>query len=400
MPVYQYVALDKGKNSVSGVIDADSRNDAVRKLRSMELFPTKIEVGKQQTPSGGLFDRIKAQEISVFTRNLATMTSAGFPVVEALGSISEQVEHLLMREIVVQIREKVREGSPLSEALAQFPELFSAMFISMLKAGEKSGKLEDILNQLADYLDKKEALKNKIVTALAYPVLMTMVGFAIVAFLLIYIIPQLTVLFVQSNKQLPWPTRLLLGTSDFMVAYWWGVLAVLAGIYAGFQKWASTETGAYRFDGIKLRMPVFGDLFRKVAISRFVRTLGILLKSGVPILQAMDIVRNVVGNLVIAESLDKTRKEVSQGANLATPLRQSGLFPPMVIDMISAGQKSGQLENMLMKLADDYDREVENTIAMLTSLLEPVIIMCMGLTVGFIVLAVLLPIYEMNKVAV
>ncbi|MBI4871116.1 MAG: type II secretion system inner membrane protein GspF [Candidatus Riflebacteria bacterium] len=400
MPVYQYEALDRAGKTAGGVIDADAEDDARRKLRAMGLYPTRVKVGTRSGPAGGLFDRITQKEISVFTRNLATLTSAGFPVVEALSSISEQIEHLMMREVVVQIREKVREGSSLSDSLEMFPELFSGMFVSMVHAGEKSGRLEEILFQLADYLDKKESLKNQVLTALAYPILMTLVGLAIVAFLLVYIVPQLTVLFTQSNRDLPLPTTLLLGTSDFLGRWWLGLLAIALVCYWGFQRWASTDTGGYRFDGFKLRMPVFGMLFRKIAISRFVRTLGILLQSGVPILQALDIVRNVVSNAVIAESLDETRKSISHGSNLATPLRQSGLFPPIVIDMIAAGQKSGQLEKMLMRLADDYDREVEGTIQMLTSLLEPVIIICMGFTVGFIVLAVLLPIYELNKQAV
>lgn len=400
MPVYQYEALDRSGKTVSGVIDADAEDDARRKLRGMSLYPTRIAVGTHSSPSGGLFDRITAKEVSVFTRNLATLSSAGFPVIEALTSIADQIEHMMMREVVIQIREKVREGSPLSEALAMFPELFSSMFVSMVQAGERSGRLEDILFQLSDYLDKKEALKNQVLVALAYPILMTLVGVAIVTFLLVYIVPQLTVLFTQSKADLPLPTRLLLGTSDAAGDYWWLGLAALVLAWLAFDRWSRTDSGGYTYDSLKLRMPVFGTLVRKIAISRFVRTLGILLQSGVPILQALDIVRNVVANAVIAESLDQTRKSVSQGSNLATPLRQSGLFPAIVIDMISAGQKSGQLEKMLMKLAEDYDREVEGTIEMLTALLEPVIIICMGLTVGFIVLAVLLPIYELNKQAV
>ncbi|MBI3892647.1 MAG: type II secretion system F family protein, partial [Candidatus Wallbacteria bacterium] len=369
-------------------------------LRAMGLYPTELTAGDRSSPSAGLFDRIAAKEISVFTRNLATLTAAGFPMIEALSSIGESIDHMMMREVVIQVREKVREGSPLSSALALFPELFSAMFVSTVKAGEKSGKLEDILFQLADYLDKRETLKGKILTALAYPVLMTMVGTAIVTFLLVYIVPQLTVLFTQANRALPLPTTILLGTSDFLAGYWWLVLGVLFGAYAAFSRWTRTESGTRSFDAFKLKMPVFGTLFNKLAISRFVRTLGILLQSGVPILQALEIVQNVVVNVVIAEALEQTRKSVSQGASLATPLRQSGLFPSMVLDMITAGQKSGQLEKMLMRLADDYDREVESTIEMLTSLLEPVIIVMMGFTVGFIVLAVLLPIYELNKTGV
>ena len=400
MPVYQYEALDRSGKTVSGIIDADAEDDARRKLRGMALYPTRIAVGAHTSPAGGLFDRITAKEVSVFTRNLATLSSAGFPVIEALTSISDQIEHLMMREVVVQIREKVREGSPLSEALAMFPELFGSMFVSMVQAGERSGRLEDILFQLSDYLDKKEALKNRVLVALAYPILMTLVGAAIVTFLLVYIVPQLTVLFTQSKRDLPLPTRMLLGTSDALGQYWWAVLGVLVLAWFAFDRWSRTDSGGYTYDNIKLKMPVFGTLVRKIAISRFVRTLGILLQSGVPILQALDIVRNVVANAVIAESLEQTRKSVSQGSNLATPLRQSALFPAIVIDMISAGQKSGQLEKMLLKLAEDYDREVEGTIEMLTALLEPVIIIFMGLTVGFIVLAVLLPIYELNKQAV
>ncbi len=400
MPVYQYEALDRSGKTVSGIIDADAEDDARRKLRGMALYPTRIAVGARTSPAGGLFDRITAKEVSVFTRNLATLSSAGFPVIEALTSISDQIEHLMMREVVVQIREKVREGSPLSEALAMFPELFGSMFVSMVQAGERSGRLEEILFQLSDYLDKKEALKNQVLVALAYPILMTLMGTAIVTFLLVYIVPQLTVLFTQSKRDLPLPTRMLLGTSDALGQYWWAVLGVLVLAWFAFDRWSRSDSGGHTYDSIKLKMPVFGTLVRKIAISRFVRTLGILLQSGVPILQALDIVRNVVANAVIAESLEQTRKSVSQGSNLATPLRQSALFPAIVIDMISAGQKSGQLEKMLLKLAEDYDREVEGTIEMLTALLEPVIIICMGLTVGFIVLAVLLPIYELNKQAV
>ncbi|MBI4866288.1 MAG: type II secretion system inner membrane protein GspF [Candidatus Wallbacteria bacterium] len=400
MPVYQYKALDRTGKPASGVIDADAEDDARKKLRGMGLYPTELSAGSRSSPSAGLFDRISAKEIAIFTRNLATLTAAGFPMIEALSSIGESIDHMMMREVVIQVREKVREGSPLSGALGLFPEMFSAMFVSTVKAGEKSGKLEDILFQLADYLDKREALKGKIITALAYPVLMTLVGAAIVAFLLVYIVPQLTILFTSANKELPLPTTLLLGTSDFLAGYWWAVLTAFVAAYAAFVRWARTESGTRTWDGFKLAMPVFGTLFNKIAISRFVRTLGILLQSGVPILQALEIVQNVVVNVVIAEALEQTRKSVSQGASLAQPLRQSGLFPSMVLDMISAGQKSGQLERMLLRLADDYDREVESTIEMLTSLLEPVIIVAMGFTVGFIVLAVLLPIYELNKTAV
>jgi general secretion pathway protein F len=333
----------------------------------------------------------------MMTRQLATLIGAGFPLVSALDALVPQTKSHGFKKILAQIKNLIVEGNSFAQALSKYPGAFSPLYVNMVRAGETSGTLEIVLERLADITEKQQALMNRIQTALAYPIFMMVIGTVVLLVLMIYIVPSITSIFADMDQVLPTPTRILIFLSDFFKSYWWSVLVVFVAIGVFFNRAKKTTKGRYWIDKTTLLLPGMGILAKKLAVARFARTLGSLLENGVSMLVAMDIVKNIAGNILIADSVETAAIEVGNGQGLGAALSGSGIFPQLSIQMIQVGEQSGQLENMLTKIADVYDNEVETSILRLTSYLEPVMILVMGSIVGFIVLSICLPIFEMNQ---
>jgi general secretion pathway protein F len=405
MPVFEYIAIDRSGKSRKGIIDADSARTARQKLRSDGIYPTRLEETHadeiSETPSRLQFklplQRVRRAELVSTTRQLATLLSAGLPLVSALSGVLEQVKRPALRKVLSQVRERVKEGMSLANALMEHPAVFPSVYTAMINAGETSGTLELVVERLADFGEQQLALQRKIRSTLAYPLLMLIVGVGVVVFLMAYVIPRVTQIFVDMKQELPLPTTVLIGVSGLFQKYWpFALLAVIGFIFAA-RYYVSTDAGRRRYDRMLLKLPVVGVIVEKVAIARITRTLGTLLHNGVPLLNAMEIVRSLVGNVVLRQALEEARQEISEGASITTPLARGGVFPPSVIQMISVGEQSGNLEGMLFKVADTFDSEVETSVTTFTSLLGPFMILFLAFFVGFVVLAVLLPIFEMSQ---
>lgn len=405
MPVYEYTALDAGGKKHRGIIDADSRAAARQKIRAGGHYPVTIEESsarpsKAKARSISLFGeggRVKQQEIHVVTRQLATLLGAGIPLVPALDGLIEQVENPTMKKIIAQIKETVNEGNSLTSALGDHPRLFSTIYVNMVRAGEASGSLAVVLERLAEFGENQEAMKARVRAALMYPIFMAVVGSLVLFGLVTFIVPNITKVFDEMEQALPLPTVLLIGASDFFRSFWWLVLLAIAGSALLFNQVVKTPRGREVYDRLKLRLPLFGPLNLRIASARFGRTLGSLLQSGVPLLSSLQIVRNIVNNVLLAEIIDQAAEDIGKGRNLSQSLRQSKYFPPMLVQMISVGEQSGALEKMLGKAAEAYEREVESKVMALTSMIEPIMILAMGGVVSFIVISILLPIFEMNQ---
>jgi general secretion pathway protein F len=390
MPVYEYKALDKSGKTISGIMDADSSQEARVKLREREVFITELHETatiqeKKKTTSITLFSRIRPIEISMMVRQLSTLLNAGIPLIEALSAIIDQLENKGLKKIISQVRESVREGRSLADALSPHTRAFTSLMVNMIRSGENSGSLEIVLLRLADFLEQQINTKQKIQSALVYPVVTITIAIVILIFLLIKVVPSVTDIFADMGQSLPLPTAVLIALSDFIKTYWLLFILLFVSGFFGIKAYIKTPKGSIHYDRLKLKMPLFGSLFRKIAISRFSRTLGTLLKNGVPLLNSLDIVRNVVGN------------KIGEGSSIHEPLRRSGVFPPILTHMINVGEKSGTLEEMLNKVADITDTEIDTTINTLTALLEPLMILGLAVVVGFIVFSILLPIFEMSQ---
>ncbi len=408
MPVFEYSALDsKGKN-VSGIIDADSSGAARQKLRSMGKFPTTIKEVKESARKKSadkkssfsfMMNRVKPSEVTVMTRQMATLVGAGFPLVSAIDTMVPQTKNPAFKRVIAQIKDSVVAGSTFAGALEPYPSIFSPLFVNMVKAGESSGTLEIVLERLADINEKAQALKSRISTAMVYPILMAIVAVLVVIALLTFVVPNITSIFDDMDKVLPAPTEFLIATSDFVKGYWWGFILVGVMLFMALRAIRGTEKGRYRTDNLLLKMPLFGSIIAKLAIARFSRTLGSLLDNGVSMLQAMRIVKAIVGNVVLMEVIQNATDEVEKGQGLGKTLAKSDILPPIAVQMIEVGEQSGNLEAMLVKIADVFETEVEQDIMSMTTLLEPIMILGMGVVVGFIILSVMLPILEMNQLA-
>ena len=331
------------------------------------------------------------------TRQLATLLGANIPLVDALSALADQIENPLLKKSISQIKDKVTGGARLADAMKAFPKVYSDLYIHMIRAGEASGALEAVLERLADFTEYQAMLKSKVMGAMMYPIIMSGVGMSLMLYLLISVVPKIVSIFEDAEAVLPLPTRILMAVSSFAQNYWY--LIILGMILAGYfiRRYIKTPAGRMRLDRLSLKAPIFGELFRKIALSRFSRTLSTLLRSGVQLLQALDIVKNVVNNKVLAEVIDNTQHSVKEGESIAEPLKRSGQFPPMVVHMITVGEKTGALETMLEKVADTFDTEVDTTVNTMTTLLEPLMILVMGGVVSFIVLSILLPILKMSE---
>jgi general secretion pathway protein F len=404
VPVYEYRALNASGRNIKGIVDADSSRAARLKLRRSGIYP--IELHEEADAQGEKRDfdvlrflrRIKLQEVAIMVRQLSTLLSAGLPLVESLTAVIEQVPNPALKKIGTQVRERVNEGSSLADAFAQHPRIFSPLFVNMTRAGERSGALEIVLERLADFTEKQVAFRHKISAAMVYPILMTFVGIGVLGFLLGYVIPTVTQIFEDFKQSLPLPTLILMTVSDGLRRFWWAGVVVVALMLLGIDRYSRTEGGRLVLDRIKLKAPVFGALALKIAIARFTRTLAILLKSGVPVLTSMDIVKNVVSNRVLMQVIEDARDNIREGQDIAPPLRRSQLFPPLATHMIAVGEKSGKLEDMLLRVADTFETDVETTVQGLTALIEPLMILFMGSIIGFIALSILLPIFQINQI--
>jgi type IV pilus assembly protein PilC len=411
MAKFSYVALDaRGQESV-GVIEAGSTNDAVAQLRQGGLFPTSVvEEGRggkavakaAKTDSalvakrgGGFMQRktVKSKTLMIFTRQLATLIDAGLPLLRGLTVLAKQERDPVLKNTTLLLADSVQGGSTFSESLAQHPKIFNKLYINMVKAGELGGVLELVLNRLAEFQEKAQKIKNKVVAAMFYPVIVLFIAVAILAFLLVFIVPKFQQIFTDmlGGKQMPALTRFVMGASDLVKHNFLYIIVTAVVLFVAYKLFARTAGGRKAIDRMKLFMPLFGDLVRKSSISRFSRTLGTLVTSGVPILQALNITRETAGNAIIAEAIGKVHDSVKEGESIVQPLEASGVFPPMVISMIDVGEETGQLPEMLLKVAEVYDDEVDNAVAGLTSLLEPIMIVFLAVVVGTIVIALFLP---------
>lgn len=404
MPVFEYKALNQKGKTCKGLIDADSESSARNKLRTSGKYPvsmreslSKKEKNKKQILGGVLFDRIKPEEIQVFTRQLATLLGAGIPLINALASLIDQSTTPGLKRVLAQIRDSVNEGSTLTNSLAKHPRLFSNIYINMVRSGEASGSLDIVLERLADFGEKQRALQGKLKAALVYPIFMGVIGTGILFFLIAYIVPNITKVFTDMERALPLPTRLLILASDNLREYWWLEGGIFIVIIFLIRLFLAQETGRRFWDRLKLTLPVIGPLTRQIVLSRFASTLGSLLNSGVPLITSLQIVSSIVNNRLIQEVLEEAMEEIQKGKSMSSALESSVWFPPIFIQMISVGEQSGQLESMLEKISTTYEREVETAILGMTSLIEPVMIAAMGAAVGFVVLSILLPIFEMNQ---
>jgi len=404
MPVFEYVAIDGAGKSRKGIIDADSARAARNKLRSDGIYPTRLEETQadeiSERPSRLQFrislQRVRRADVVSTTRQLATLLSAGLPLVSALSGVLEQVKRPALRRVLSQVRERVKEGMSLASALMEHPAVFPSVYTAMINAGETSGTLELVVERLAEFGEQQLALQRKIRSTLAYPLLMLIVGVGVVVFLMAYVIPRVTQIFVDMKQQLPLPTTILIGVSELFQKYWPLAILAMVGCFFAVRYYVKTDAGRRRYDRMLLKLPVVGSIVEKVAMARITRTLGTLLKNGVPLLSAMEIVRSLVSNVVLRQALEEARQEISEGASITAPLARGGVFPPSVIQMISVGEQSGNLEGMLFKVAETFDSEVETSVTTFTSLLGPFMILFLAFFVGFVVLAVLLPIFEMS----
>lgn len=410
MPVFNYKGYDSGGKSVKGLKEADSGGVLRQVLRREGVFVTTFNesrAGKGKAVTGKglskevdfskLFGKIKAQDVAVFTRQLATLLRAGIPLAESLAALIDQVENQRMQQIVTDVRRAVNEGSSLADAMAEHPKMYEPLYVNMVRSGEAAGNLDEVLFQLADFSDNQISLRNKVLSAMLYPIIMVIVGGIILTVLMVVVVPQITQLFEDMQQSLPWNTVLLIALSNAMGNYWWAIGGGIALFAVLFRAWKRSETGRKKWDRFRLRVPIFGDLGRKVAISRFSGTLGTMLAAGVPLLRALDIVKHVLGNTLLEDIVDKTKEAIKEGDSIAAPLKRSGQFPPMMVHMIAVGERSGELEGMLSNVSLAYQTEVELKLSRLTTLLEPFMIIVMGGIVAFVVFSILMPILQMNQ---
>lgn len=415
MPVYDYKGLTPAGGSKTGIIDADSPREARIKLRAQNVLVTDIvardasvrHMADQDGSSKGerkpLFSFKRApkgkKEVSTYTRQLATLLKAGIPLASALSALIEQCQTPDLEAAFRDIREKITQGLAFAEALAYHPHYFDDLFVNMVKAGEAAGNLDGVLNRLADYLQRQSQIKNKVSAALAYPIVMLVIGVVIVIVLMTFVVPKIMQVVEQSKQTLPLMTRILRSGATFFADWWLAIVAAILGLAMLHRVMMRRAEYRYFVDKTKLRIPVMGELFRKAAVSRFAVSTSTLLKSGVPVLEALTIVKDIVGNAVISRVLDTVHDRIIEGTDIATPIKKSGVFPPVVGYMIAVGEQSGQLEEMLDRVAESYDEEVEVQTEKVTSLLEPIMIVAMAAVVGFIVLAIMQPILKISDIS-
>jgi general secretion pathway protein F len=405
VPLFTWSGYSEKGKATQGMMDAVSVREAKLKLRSQGVYVSEIaEESSAGTPIvrdislKRFLGRVKFEDLTVMTRQLSTLVGASIPLVESLSALYEQTESPAMKKTIAQVRDAVNEGHNFADALAQHKRTFSDLYVNMVRSGEASGALDVVLLRLAEFLDGQHRLRSKVGAALVYPMVLLGVSGVVLFYLLTAVVPKVVGMFESMGQKLPLPTRILIGVSDFLGWTWW---MIAAGVVVGailFARWRSTESGAMTFDRFRMNVPVYGSIYRKISVARFARTLGTLLSSGVPIVEALGIVKTVVQNKVMEKCIEESTGEVIEGSSIAAPLKKSGVFPPIIVHMISTGERSGTLEEMLIKAADAYEDDVETAVAGLTSVLEPFMIVIMGMIVGSIVLAILMPMLEMSTI--
>lgn len=398
MPTYTYVARKDNGQEITETVTAKSREEVIAILRRKALTLVDLQEKKSLLSFGtGVREKAKLEEVVIYTRQLSTMISSGIPLLEALEILQEQQENKGFAHALGDVVDRVRSGSDFSAALSAHPKIFTRIYVSMIKAGETAGQLDLILNRLAEYQEATIRLVREVKSAMTYPTISLCMIFGITGFLMVGIIPKFKDIFSGLEIELPMITSVLLQVSDFCVAYWWIILLVLVAAFFGLKMYAKTDAGAWHVDLLKLKLPIFGTLFQKVAISRFSRTFSTLIRSGVPILGALEIVATTAGNRIVEDAVNSSINNVKQGESLAEPLAEYWVFPPMVTRMIAIGERAGALESLLGKVSEFYDQQVSATVEALTSLIEPIMIGVMGVVVGGIVLAVFLPIFKLQS---
>lgn len=400
MPIYEYKGINRAGKNIKGIVDADSQRTARTKLKKEGIYVValsdKMKSQQKKKASASLSSgSVSVDEISNMTRQLASLVKANIPLVDCLSAVSDQMENLYLKEVLADCRNQVNEGSTLQKALLKYPKVFDNIFVSMVGAGEMSGSLDVILLRLAEFAEARSELRTRVRSAMMQPVITILAMIAILMGMFVYILPTITNILIDQDVPIPWYTQVVIDVSDFMVSYWYLIIIAMVGGFFSFFMWKSSATGRPVWDRILLQLPIVGKIARMIAVSRFTRTLSTLLSGGVPMLNAMDIVRNVVDNEVLARAIDDARENIREGESIAGPLKKSEQFPPIVIHMVSIGEKTGELERMLNQVAETYDFQVKNKVDGLTSVLNPIMTVLMGGVIGFIVLSVLVPMMDM-----
>jgi len=413
--MYAFKGISPSGKNVNGVRDAESPKILRQNLRKDGVLVTSFELSKggkvskeanskkgglsRDVDLGGLIGGVKKSEIAAFTRQMATLIKSGIPLAEALGALVEQIPNMRFKTPISEVRTNVNEGMALADALAKHPKLFDELFISMVRAGEVAGNLDEVLTRLADFLEASGKLKSKIQSAMVYPAVMVVVGAGIMAVLMVKVIPEITSMFTQQGKTLPWNTRLLIWSSGFIGKYiLWLILGTIASIVL-FLKWSRSKEGRPTWHRFVLRLPVLGELVRTINVGRFARTLGTMLQAGVPMLRSLDTAKMIMGNVILQAAIDDAKRAVTEGESLAATLKKSGQFPPTLIHMVAVGERAGQLEQMLERVAITYESEVDAKLNRFTALLEPMMLVIMGGAVAFIVFSILQPIMDLGQLS-
>jgi len=399
MDAYFYEATTKEGNIVTGTIEAENENKAVGRLQDMGYFPLKVNKNKERKALFSAFTKaqVKERDIMTYTYQLGVLLDAGFPLDRSLFILADLAEKESLRDLIKELLSLIRSGKSFSEALSRFPSAFPIFYVNMIKAGEAGGFLEDTISRMAVYLENSQALKEDIRSALIYPAILSVVGGGIVVMLLTFVVPKFSGIFTDLGDTLPLPTVILLAISKGLTKFWWLILLLILGSAIFLRRYFKSDDGRRFWDRLKFRLPLFGKLYREAAVSRFARTLGTLLGSGVPILNALEIVKGTIGSGQIADIIASVREGVRRGRGISEPLKKNNIFPPLAVHMITVGEETGKLDEMLLKIADRFDLEVKITIKRMLSFLEPVLILFMGILVGFIVISMLLAIFSINE---
>lgn len=405
MPVFAYRGLSTQGRTVNGVVDADSARTARGKLRAVGIFPTEISEEIAARSPISIRDwlpkigrpRLSGPELALMTRQLSALLGAGVQLVDALGILSDQSAKPPIKRMMSQVRERVREGSSLAAALSAHREVFSDLYVGMIRAGEAAAALEAVLDRLADYTERQSEFVAKVRGALTYPIIMMIVGVAIMGFLVTYVVPQVATVFKENNAALPMATQVLITISDILIGYWYLILVLVIALLAGLAFALSTRRGRRIYDTITLKIPYVGETLTRIICARFARTLGTLLSSGVQLLPALDAVKAVVTNVLLRDAVENSRESIREGHGMGETLKVSGLFPPLLVEMVKVGERSGELEQMLERVADSYEHEVSHSLSQMTTVLEPVMTITMAGMIVFMMLAVLGPIMQLNQ---
>jgi len=395
MPIFEYTARNLKGDLVKDSVDLPTKDDVVAHLRKNRLVVVQVRVAPRAMSMPKFGGGVKTRDVVVFTRQFATMINAGLPLVQALDILAQQTENKTLAGVTRQVVYDVESGQTLADALRKHPKAFSDLYVNMVAAGEAGGILDTILQRLAQFLEKNDAIVRKVKGAMVYPAVILTVAVVAVAVLLIFVIPTFQNMFASVNMELPLPTRIVIGASNVLKGYWWAIIGIMGISVFALTRYYKTGPGRLQIDGLLLRFPVLGDVLRKSAVSRFTRTLGTLISSGVSILDGLEITARTAGNMVIHNAVMESRQSIAGGDTISAPLQRSKVFPPMVISMIAVGEQTGGLDEMLSKIADFYDEEVDASVSTMLSLMEPIMIVVLGVVVGGMVVAMYLPIFDM-----